>query len=301
MENLKKKNIFKTNLKKWHKKPVGERIVLTLFFIYFWLQAILQFIPFLWVINNSLKNLQEYSHDAISITTSWEFVNYVKVFQQFKINGTVTYWQMLGNSMWQTFVFLGVNIFSSLLVAYPLAKFEFPGRNLLYAFMIFIQTVPIVGTGAAAYKFRYSIGMVDNPWLMWISWAVGFDFSAFLMYGTFQGVSNSYAESAEIDGANEWQIFFKVMVPQIFPLMIALMVTNFISRWGDYSTAQIYLPSYPNLAYGMYLFQLGSSWAKDGKVVYYASIILSAIPGVILYSVFQRTIITNVSVGGLKG
>ena len=167
--------------------------------------------------------------------------------------------------------------------------------------MIFIQTIPIIGTGAAAYKFRYQIGMVDNPWTMWISWAVGFDYSAFLMYGTLNSVSNSYAESAEIDGANEWQILGKVILPQILPLMIALMVNNFIGRWGDYGTSQIYLPSYPNLAYGMFLFQLGSSWAKDGKVVYFASVIMSAIPGVVLYAIFQKTIINNVSFGGLKG
>ena len=96
-------------------------------------------------------------------------------------------------------------------------------------------------------------------------------------------------------------ILWKIIFPQIFPLMLALMVNNFVARWGDFGTSQVNFPSYPNLAYGMYLFQLGSSWAKDGRVIYYASIIISAIPGVVLYALFQNTIIQNMSVGGLKG
>lgn len=299
--NIPVQSAFKTKILKWRKKSVGEKIFLIVFFLYFVAQAVIQIIPFLCVVNNSLKTLPEFSQNSFSITSSWQFVNYIKVFDQFIVNGVVGYGEMLFNSLWQTFVYLFVNLFSSMLIAYALAKFSFPGKNVLYGLMIFVQTIPIIGTGAAGYKFRYQLGMVDNPWLIWISWAVGFDYSAFLMYGTFRGVSNSYAESAEIDGANEWQILFKVVFPQIFPLILALMVTNFIGRWGDYSTAQIYLPSYPNLAYGMFLFQLGSSWAQDGKVVYFASIILSALPGVVLYALFQKTIITNVSLGGLKG
>ena len=296
-----KVNKLKTQFEKWSKKSIGEKITLSLFFLYFLFHAVLALYPFLWVFNNSLKTLEEYSLSPMKMVSSWQFVNYIKVFDQFVVNGIVGYWELLWNSIWQTFVYLIANLFSSMFVAYALAKFRFPGRNFLYGVIIFAQTIPIVGTGGAAFKFRYDIGMYDNPWFFWVSWAVGFDYSAFLIYGTLKSVSNSYAESAEIDGANEWQILWKIIFPQIFPLMLALMVNNFVARWGDFGTSQVNFPSYPNLAYGMYLFQLGSSWAKDGRVIYYASIIISAIPGVVLYALFQNTIIQNMSVGGLKG
>jgi ABC-type maltose transport system permease subunit len=79
------------------------------------------------------------------------------------------------------------------------------------------------------------------------------------------------------------------------------MVTNFVARWNDYSFAQINLTNYPNLAYGMFLYQTGSNWSADGKVVYYASLVMSGIPGIILYACFQGLIVNNISVGGLKG
>ena len=301
-EKVTSDNKIKRLLNKWGKKPSPEKIILIVFFAFFLVEAIINLYPFLWVINNSLKSFEEFNEVNLSaITRTWEFSNYFKVFQEFKVNGTVLYAEMLVNSMWQTFLYLFVNLFSSLFVAYALAKFRFPGRGLLYALMIFVQTIPVIGTGAAAYKLRYQLGLVNNPALIWICWAVGFDYSAFVMYGTFQGISQSYSESAEIDGASEFDILFKIIFPQIFPCMLALMVTNFVARWNDYTFAQINLDKYPNLAYGMFLYQTGSNWSDSGKVVYYASLIMSCIPGVLLYALMQGFIMKNLSVGGLKG
>lgn len=306
MENTKKEPLFirkfKSALRKWKNLGWGVKIFLTLFFLFFVFEAVINLYPFLWVINNSLKSFEEFNEaPTAAMTTTWAFGNYLKVFEQFRVNGTVLYVEMLFNSVWQTFLYLFVNLFSSLFIAYALAKFRFPGRGLLYAIMIFTQTIPIIGTGAAAYKLRFEMGLINNPALIWICWAVGFDYSAFVMYGTFQGISKSYSESAELDGANEFQILFQIVFPQIFPCMLALMVTNFVARWNDYTFVQINLTDYPNLAYGMFLFQTASSWSADGKVVYYASLVMSGIPGVILYACFQGLIINNISVGGLKG
>ena len=306
MEKTKKESVFikkiKSALRKWKNLDWGVKIFLSLFFLFFLFEAVFSIYPFVWTINNSLKSFEEF-HEAPTqaITTTWAFGNYIKVFDQFCVNGTVKYAEMLYNTVWQTFLYLFVNLASSLFVSYALAKFRFPGRGLLYGVLIFTQTIPIIGTGAAAYKLRFEMGLINNPALIWICWAGGFDYSAFVMYGTFQGISKSYSESAELDGANEFQILFQIVFPQIFPCMLALMVTNFVARWNDYTFAQINLTNYPNLAYGMFLYQTASSWSKGGKVVYYASLVMSGIPGVILYSCFQGLIINNISVGGLKG
>lgn len=299
---MKIKNKFSALWKQWKYKPLAVKIFLSVFFCFFLAQAIIQLYPFLWVINNSLKSLEEFGETStFAITLSWKFGNYLKVFDEFVVNGTIGYWTMVWNSVWQTFLYLFVNLMSSLCIAYALAKYNFPGRGLLYGFMIFIQTIPVIGTGAAAYKLRYSLGMINNPALIWICWAIGFDYSAFIMYGTLQGVSRSYMESAELDGASELTILLKIVFPLVFPCVLALMVTNFVGLWNNYATSQIDLNDYPSLAYGMYLFQAGSTWSESGKVVYYASLIMSAIPGILMYAGFQKLIINNISVGGLKG
>lgn len=298
-----KQNVFNRAWQKFKKLSIGVKITLIAFFLFFLMEAIVQIVPFLWVINNSLKSSDEFNYggNSMALTSTWAFSNYGKVFSQFLVNGEVRYLEMLWNSTWQTFFYLFVNLMSSLFIAYILAKFRFPGRGLMYGIMIFTQTIPIIGTGAAAYKLNFTLGLVNNPALIWLAWAVGFDYSAFIMYGTLQGVSKSYSESAELDGASEFQILFKIIFPQIFPAIMALLVTNFVGRWNDYATSQIYLNKYPTLAYGMFLFQTASSWSKDGKVVYYASLVMSALPGVLLYACFQGLIVNNLTVGGLKG
>lgn len=296
---MEKKKIRFHALEKFKNLSLPVKITLALFFLYFLTQAIIHVYPFLWVINNSLKTADElnYASNTSALTTTWAFGNYLKVFSEFKVNGSIAYLEMLWNSTWQTFVYLLVNLLSSMLVAYALAKFRFPGRGLLYGIMIFTQTIPIIGTGAAAYKLRYALGMINNPWTIWLCWAVGFDYSAFIMYGTFQGISKTYSESAELDGANEFQILFSVIFPQIVPCIMALLVTNFVGRWNDYTMSQINLNEYPTLSYGMFLFQK----SNNGGVVYYASLILTAVPGILMYVCFQGLIINNMSIGGIKG
>ena len=299
--NIKKK--LNSALLKWKNLSLFEKIFLTSFFIFFVVEAVLQFYPFVWVFNNSIKTPDEFNYatNKSLLTTTWAFSNYINVFSEFVIYGNISYFTMLWNSIWQTFLYLFVNLLASMLVAYALAKFRFPGRGLLYGIMIFTQIVPIVGTGAASYKLRYELGMINNPATIWFYWMNGFDYSAFIMFGTFLGISKSYSESAEIDGANEWQILGSVVFPQIIPLIIALAVNNFVARWNDYATAQISLNKFPSLAYGLYLFQQNSNWSKSGKVIYYAALLMTALPGVLLYVVFQNLIIKNVSVGGIKG
>ena len=298
-----KQSRLSTALNKWKQLGIAVKIFLVAFFIFFVAEVVVHAYPFLWVINNSLKSTEEFNSgiSTSSLTTTWAFINYIKVFDEFVVYGNVYYLEMLWNSIWQTFVYLFVNLVASVMIAYALAKFRFPGRNWLYALLIFIQTIPIIGTGAAAYKLRYELGMINNPFTIWFYWMNGFDYSAFILYGTFVCISKSYSESAEIDGANEVQILLEIILPQVIPLIIALVVTNFVGRWNDYQTAQISLNEFPSLAYGMYLYQLNSNWSASGKVTYYAALVVTALPGVLMYTLFQNVIIKNMSVGGIKG
>lgn len=296
-----RKKVRMPALKKFLTFDWKARIFLIIMFLFFLVEAFIHVYPFFWVINNSLKSSDEIYESTVALTKTWSVINYVDVFKLFTVKGNIGYLQMFWNSCWQTFVYLVVNLSSSTLVAYVLAKYRFPGRNLLYGIMIFTQTIPIIGTGTAAFKLKSALGMINNPWTIWLTWAMGFDYSAFVMLGTFKGVSDTYKESAELDGATDFQIFIHIMVPQIIPCMMALMAMNFVTMWNDYSNSQINLNKYPNLAYGLHLFNLKSSFLSNAKGVYYAALILTAIPGVLIYAFSQNVILKNVSVGGIKG
>lgn len=286
------------------KKSLSERVTLTIFFIVFLFFSVIFLYPVVSTFFNSLKSDIDIIKQPTALPTEWwRIENYIKVFSQFRVQITTVstnYFGMLFNSLWMTGVRLFVNLLSSVLLAYPIAKFRFPGRNFLFGVVIFANTIPLFGAATTAYKLLDSLNMLDNPFLIWLSWAGGFDYAFIIFYGTFRGISDSYIESASIDGANNLVIMFKIMMPQALPAIVALAITQAIPVWNDYTVSMITMPKYPNLAYGIYAFEPGP-YVRFDRALYYCAVIISMIPPLVLYGANQKFILKNISAGGLKG
>ena len=283
------------------KSTVSEKITAWVFFVLFVIIALISIYPFLWAINNSLKMFDEYSENSFVLTKSWQFINYVRVFSGEFQYDNVTYLGMLWNSLWIVVVKVFVNVASSTMLAYAVARFRFPGKDLLYVIVIFVNTIPIIGSGPAAFKLLNALNMVENPATIWLSWASGFDFAFIVLYGYFKGVSPAYSESAYIDGANEYQTMFSIVLPQVIPCLVAIVITQAIGVWNDYGTVMIYLRKTPNLAYGLYMFNTESMYITNSKPIFFAAAVISALPIIVLYSCTQNLIMENMTAGGLKG
>ena len=280
------------------KSPVSEKVTAIAFFIMFTLLAFLCVYPFLWAFNNALKS--EYGRNSMAITKDWDFGNFAEIFQKFEVKG-VDYLGMLWNSLWILVVRVFVNVAASAMLAYAIARFRFPGKEFLYVVVIFVNTIPIIGSGPAAYKLMYRIGMVENPATIWVAWAAGFDFAFIVLYGYFKGVSSSYSESAYIDGAGELRVFFSIILPQVVPCISAIMITQAIGVWNDYGTVEMYLTETPNLAYGLMEYGKSNHTKKKALPMHFAAAIISSLPIIVLYSCTQKLILTNMTAGGLKG
>ncbi len=293
---------LKTGWKKFNNFSLATKVILIAYLIFFISEALLHLAPVFFVINISFKNKYD-SLNAFAIEPQlFTMRNFVNVFTVFKVSGNTGFFGMFFNSLWSTTLRIVVSTASSTMLAYALARFRFPGRNFLYGVVIFVQTVPIMGAGAADFKLRAALGMVNNPALIWISWAIGFDYTCFILYGTFQGISRSYSESAEIDGASQLQILLQIVFPMAFPAILAMSITSFTGHWDDYGTFQIFLSKYPNLAYGLYQYGNSKQGAfLGGKMTYYAALLCSAMPVIIIYTCSQTLILKNIAVGGLKG
>ncbi|MBQ8230126.1 MAG: carbohydrate ABC transporter permease [Clostridia bacterium] len=294
------------NKLKFKRTPLGSKIIYICFFVMFVFFAFLYLYPLVWAFLNSFKSMKEYATDSLSLPDKWIWKHYIQVFTEFQavpLSGgePFRYMDMLFNSLWILVVKVFVNVASSMLLAYALAKFRFPGSKFLYTLVIFANTIPIIGAGPAAYRLAMQLGMVNNPALIWLMWAGGFDFAFIVLYGYFKGVSPSYSESAKMDGASNWTIFIKVVLPQVTPCLAAIAITQATGVWNDYSTPMIYMRDYPNLAYGMYLFKDSTFLVKDSMPIYFASAVISCLPVIILYTCSQNLILNNMTTGGLKG
>lgn len=290
---------------KFKHSPVSVKIIYIAFVAMFTFFAFLYLYPIVWAFLNSLKSMREYATNSLSLPKDWIFSHYLDVFTEFQAMGMggdiYKYFDMLYNSLWILVVNVTVNVCSSTLLAYALARFRFPGSKFLYALVIFANTIPIIGSGPAAYKLAMSLNMVNNPSVIWLMWGSGFDFAFIVLYGYFRGVSRSYSESAKMDGANNFTILLKVILPQVTPCIVAIAITQATGVWNNYTISMIYLRDYPNLAYGMYLFKDSTFLVKDSMPIYFAAAVISCIPIIVLYASTQNLILTNMTTGGLKG
>ncbi len=229
---------------------------------------------------------------------TWQFENYVNAFTELNVNDTNMI-QMIGNSLWLTLGGAFLDVFFSLTMAYACAKYRFFGRNVLHGTSIVIMMLPIIGSGGAAYRLIYTLGLNDSVFYL-VTYAAGFGSQYIILYGFMQNLSWSYAEAAYLDGASEMQVFFKVMIPMCISPIVALGVLRAITIWNDYSTCLLYLKNLPTLATGLYLFELEMIY-RTGSHILMAASMLSVLPILVLFMVFNKTLLDLDLGGGLKG
>lgn len=293
-----------------HGNSVSRKIVFGIAFGLFTLYALLILFFFIYALLISLKRDQSAFlleqgvqpgsvPNLFSLTWPPNFGNYITTFSSWKaIDGKNTYLDMLWNSIWRTTSSSFLTWFTTAIVCYVLVHYKSKFTHFLYTFGLLVSMLPLYGGQGAQYKLYSDIGLINSPWITVVSITL-YGSYFFYMYAFWKGISHSYAEAASIDGANHYQILFRVMLPQVLPSIIALFVMQFITAWNDYESTAAYMTEYPNLAYGTYAYSEVAA-SNANTPAYFAGVLLSLIPILVLFVVFQNTIMEKVYFGGLK-
>ena len=281
--------------KKLNRVPVAMWVMTGIFAIY----SLLLLFPLIFALNSSLKNGdQDFIMNMSKITLNPKFVNYIHAWTELEISG-VTFGDMFLNSVWFSAGTTLLNVFSSMCLAYGVAKYRFKGRDAMYSFVLIIMVFPVFGTLPARYKLYSNLGFIDSPLLL-LAYAGGFDSQFLILYAFFKNVDWSFAESAFIDGASHWRVFIRIMMPMALPAVAALAVSNFIVSWNNYGDVLLYLPNMPTLSTGMYVFDTKMMYQADRPLLY-AGMVITLLPIVILYLTMQKTVMKMTFEGGIKG
>lgn len=284
--------------KSFSRKSNGE-IALHIFvsFIFFLVTASYVYV-LLWAVIAGLKTHTEIVLDPFGLPEVWNFRNYLDVFSLLKVNGN-NFWDMLFNSVYFSVFGTFITQITTISFAYCCTKYKFPGSNLPYTIILIMLTLPLYGTGGATYRIINSLGMINS--YSYILMSIGGMSANFLYYRAFfQNMSWAYAEAAMMDGAGDFQIFFKIMLPMAKPIFGALFLSGWLTQWNSYETALVHLPQIPTLPVGIYQFNLEMIYRARLDILF-AACVLIALPALILFTVFNKVITTNVSIGGLKG
>lgn len=267
--------------------------------VFFAFYALTVLFPFLWAFLCAMRDKTSYLNNMTALPERFTLVNFGKAFSDFKVFD-YNFIDMFITSLVFTACGTFMSLLSSLLTSYVIAKYRFRLQGFFYGLAIFIMIIPIVGSMPSTYKLVSDLGMKDNPVSISLLYAGGFGMNFIILHGFIKGISWSYAEAAFVDGASDWQVFVTIMIPQAKPALVAVGITTAISMWNDYLTPFLYLEHRPTLAYGIYQFEWDTRQTYEYPVLF-AGILLSAIPPLAIFAMFQKTIMENMVAGGLKG
>lgn len=302
MENIKdlnKPSLLERIRQRWRKFTTQEKILLPLFHLVLCVFSIWVLMPMIYLIMNSFKDVVEYNDSFSSIPTHLHWQNFAQAFELEYRNTRL--WGMVFNSIVFVVTFSTANIFCSLMVAYALTRYNFKGRKFLQTFALVVQMIPIYGADTAGYKLCYDLGLVDNLAMLWVTGASGFDYTYLVASSYFMIVSWEYAEAAFIDGAGNWYVFTRIMIPMVLPPILVLWLNQVVNLWNNYMTPIMYLPNHPTLSSGIFNLKSLASFVKGGTTTYFAGMVIAFIPVSILFTRLQKLILNLKFDGGLKG
>ena len=236
--------------------------------------------------------------DPFGLPKEWHWEHFVEVVSTLEVNGN-GFWEMLFNSCFFSVVGALLQTFVTITFAYCCTMYKFPGSNMAYTIILVVMTLPIYGAGGATYALYRNLGLVDS-YAHIICSAAGMTGSFLYFRAFFKNMSWTYAEAAELDGCGPFRIYFKVMLPQAKPIFGALFLTTWLASWNNYESALLYLPNLPTLPVGIYQFNTEMIFRARLDILFAACVLVS-IPALVLFTVFNKVITTNVSIGGIKG
>ncbi|MFN8420066.1 MAG: carbohydrate ABC transporter permease [Anaerolineae bacterium] len=268
--------------------------------------AALVLLPFAWMISTSLKTPDQL------FTTTIELIprpaapaNYIDVWTKMSsIAPGMTFWRIIGNTLFITVLAMFGEIMSASLVAYGFARFRWRGRNTLFAIMLATVMIPGIITRIPAFLLWKQIGLLNSydP-LTWPSLFAWGPLYVFLMRQFFLSIPREIEEAALIDGASTPQIYWHIMLPLIRPIMLAIGVLSFQGNWNNFQGPLLYLTTTQTFPLALVVRFFDQSLSKEAPQWHYmmALTTMMAIPILIIYFLAQKQFLEGINVGAVKG
>ncbi|HIF1846765.1 TPA: carbohydrate ABC transporter permease [Enterococcus faecium] len=218
------------------------------------------------------------------------------------------------NSLFYSFSFSLLTVFITMITAYPLSRPNLAGKKIIMTF--FVITMFVGGGLIPTYLLVKNLGMLDSVWAIIVPGAINV-WNIILARTYFSALPKELSEAATIDGANDLQILFKVMLPLAKPIMFVLFLYAFVGQWNSYFDAMIYIkdPDLQPLQLVLRNILIQNQPSQDivgantamaemkqiAELIKYATIVISSLPLIIMYPFFQKYFDKGVLVGSVKG
>ena len=248
--------------------------------------------PFVAMLSLSLKNIggfYQYPFEWIPDVITW--ANYQLLFR----GSEIIRWTF------NSFIIAGgcalLQVLTASLAGYAFARKEFRGRQVIFWLMLVQLILPYHVTIIPVFILLSKLQLVDTYWAFWLPFATSV-FSTFLMRQAMLAIPRDYDEAARIDGANDIQIWWRIILPMCRPTVIVLVIFTFLQLWNDFFFALIVVQSDTMRTLQVGLAQLQPIGGQPGVLM--AGSVFAFLPTFLLFVVLQRQLIEGLQAGGIK-
>ena len=279
-------------------------IVVYIFLVIFCISLLL---PITWGFLTSLKSFDDFMLNPLFFPKKLMFKNYLTILEEFYVpvhvsNGTleVGIGIMIFYSLIYAVITPLIGLAANVCVAYVTARFNYAFSKIIYGFVIITMIFPIIGNLPSQLSLSMALGLYDNFLGVFVR-SAGFGGTTYLvLYASFSFVPKSFSEAAKMDGASNFRIFLTIELPNIMGILGTYYLLSFIGCWNDYSISVVWLPSFPMLAYGLFRISFNSVGALAIVPMRLAGCMTVFIPILIIFIIFQKRLLVNLSMGGVK-
>ena len=287
-----KKRLFRRREKQLNRSFAGNSL---LFFIMF-ICGIFMVLPLVMIVNNALKPLDElYQFPPKIFVRNPTLENFSDRFVLMNDS-----WVPFSRYILNTIIITGGGMVGHVIVAslaaYPLAKHRFPGKNILFSMVVLSMMFSWTVTQIPQYMIISWMG-INNNYLALILPAWSFGMGLYLMKQFMEQLPDSLMESARLDGANEWLIFWKIVMPNVKPAWLTLAIFQFQQMWGNTGGTFLRDEQLKPLQYALYQISAGgAARAGAGAAV---TFIIAAVP-ITFFLICQSNVLETMTSSGMK-
>ncbi len=278
--------------------PLSTRIGQWVIRIFLILWSVTVAFPVIWVLYTSLKSNQEFFASPWALPSAPQWNNFAEAWKEANFAGYFL------NSLLTVLLTLAITLLIVGANAYVIAKYRSRFIRGLEKFYMVAMMVPSVLMLVPLYYFADTLHMTDS--LVWLSviYAIqGMPFAVFMMAGFVRNIHNALLEAATIDGASQFTIFFRIIIPLSKPSLFVVALLNVMGTWNEYITALTFIRDKAKytIAIGLsYLTNSGTYDVNYGRT--FAGLAIALVPILIIYAIFQKQLQSGMSSSdGIKG
>lgn len=256
--------------------------------------AVFTLYPALWIVFSSFREGTSLFSDTL-FPTKWTVVHYKELFDKFEFGK----WYV--NSLKISLTTMVLGVLFQLLTGYAFSRFRFKSRKSIMSGLFVIGLFPSFLSLTALYVLLLNMKLLNTHTALILVSSAGAAVSYLLVKGYFDTIPKSLEEAAIIDGASNWGVFVRILLPLSRPLIVYMAVTTFTGTFSEYIFAQTILSTTNKQTLAVGLFNMVNTQFSTQFTIFAAGSVLVSIPVVLLFIIFQRLLVEGLTAGADKG